>query len=233
MPGEQRLGLRREHRPPRPWGQAAQCGKQRPVLRLQGGRGCWRRSTASSWRKTRISTSLASAERKQSMTKLEAAAQRQIDERPDHTRPPPTKVGKRRRIVALRQAEAAGHRTDRLLVPHAARREHYAFCSIYPLFRRRYDPAVVGPTKGVPMKRFIGVAAGVASLLFSYPGSRRATLPTARPESASRPTSPAPASMATRTPPATGSSSDLDLARSNGEGAYAGLLPFLRFSSRQ
>jgi hypothetical protein len=80
-----------------------------------------------------------------------------------------------------------------------------------------------------PMKRFIGVAAGVASL-FSYPGSRRATV---RPESASRPASPPPASTAARTPPATGSSSDLDLASSNGEGSYAGLLPFLRFSSRQ
>jgi hypothetical protein len=36
---------------------------------------------------------------------------------------------------------------------------------IYPLCRRRYDPAVVGWTNEVPMKRFIVVAAGVASLL--------------------------------------------------------------------
>jgi hypothetical protein len=93
-----------------------------------------------------------------------------------------------------------------------------------------FDPAVVGWAKGVPMKRFIGVAAGVASLLFSYPGSWRAT---ARPESASRPASPPPASTAARTSPATDSSSDLDLARSNGEGSHEGLLPFLRFSSRQ
>src|SRR5512132_939434 len=102
---------------------------------------------------------------------------------------------------------------------------------MYPLFRCRYDPAVVGRTKGMPMKRFIGVAAGAASLLlFSSPSSRRAT---ARPESASRPASPPPASTAARTPPATGSSSDLDLASSNGEGSYEGLLPFLRFPSRQ
>jgi hypothetical protein len=94
---------------------------------------------------------------------------------------------------------------------------NYAFCMIYPLFRRRYDRAVVGRTKAVPMKRFIVLAAGVASLLlFSSPSSRRAT---ARPESASRPASPPPASTAARTPPATGSCSDLDL-RSNGEGSY-------------
>jgi hypothetical protein len=81
------------------------------------------------------------------------------------------------------------------------------------------------------MKRFIGVAAGVASLLpFSSPNSRQAT---ARPESASRPASPPPASTAARTPPATGSASDLDLARSNGEGSYRGLQPLMRFSSRQ
>jgi hypothetical protein len=42
---------------------------------------------------------------------------------------------------------------------------NYAFCMIYPLFRRRYDRAVIGRTKEVPMKRFIVVAAGVASLL--------------------------------------------------------------------
>jgi hypothetical protein len=42
---------------------------------------------------------------------------------------------------------------------------NYAFCMIYPLFRRRYDRPVVGRTKEVPMKRFIVVAAGVASLL--------------------------------------------------------------------
>ena len=107
---------------------------------------------------------------------------------------------------------------------------NYALCMMYPLFRRRYDRAVVGRTKEVPMKRFIVVAAGVASLLFGYPGSRRAT---ARPDSASRPASPPPASTAARTPPATGSSSDLGLVRSNGEGSYGGLLPFMRFSSRQ
>ena len=107
---------------------------------------------------------------------------------------------------------------------------NYAFCLIYPLFRRRYDRAVVGRTKEVPMTRFIVVAAGVASLLlFSSPSSWPAT---ARPESASRPASPPPASTAARTPPATGSSSDLDLASSNGEGSYEGL-PFLRFPSRQ
>ena len=79
------------------------------------------------------------------------------------------------------------------------------------------------------MKRFIGVAAGVASLLlFRSPSSRRAT---ARPESASRPASPPPASTAARTPPATGSSSDLDLVTSNGEGSYGGLLPLC--ASRQ
>jgi hypothetical protein len=82
------------------------------------------------------------------------------------------------------------------------------------------------------MMRFIVVAAGVAGLLlFSSPSSRRAT---ARPESASRPASPPLASTAARTPPATDSSSDLDLVRSNGEGSYGGLLPFMRFfSSRQ
>ena len=78
------------------------------------------------------------------------------------------------------------------------------------------------------MKRFIVVAAGVASLLFSSPGARRAT---ARPESASRPASPPPASTAARTPPATGSASDLDLVRGNGEGSYGGLLLFMRFFS--
>lgn len=41
---------------------------------------------------------------------------------------------------------------------------NYAFCTIFPLFRRRYDRAVVGRTNEVPMKRFIVVAAGVASL---------------------------------------------------------------------
>ena len=97
----------------------------------------------------------------------------------------------------------------------------YAFCSIYPLFRRGYDPAVIGRIKGVPMKRFIGVAAGV-----SPPGSRRAT---ARPESAPRPASPPPASTAARTPPASGSASDLD-PRSNGEGSYGA---FCRFCARQ
>jgi hypothetical protein len=81
------------------------------------------------------------------------------------------------------------------------------------------------------MKGFIVVAAGVASLLlFSSPTSRRAT---ARPESASRPASPLPASTAARTPPATGSFSDLDLVRSNGEGSYRGLLSLMRFSFRQ
>jgi hypothetical protein len=75
------------------------------------------------------------------------------------------------------------------------------------------------------MKRFIVVAAGVAGLLlFSYPGSWWAT---ARPESASPP----PASTAARTPPATGSASDLDLVRGNGEGSYGGLLLFMRFFS--
>src|SRR4029453_12178830 len=49
---------------------------------------------------------------------LEAAAQRQVDERPDHTRPPSAKVSERRRIVALRRAVLAGHGHDRLLTPH-------------------------------------------------------------------------------------------------------------------
>jgi hypothetical protein len=81
------------------------------------------------------------------------------------------------------------------------------------------------------MTRFIVVAAGVASLLlFSSPSSRRAT---ARLESASRLASPLPASTAARTPPATGSCPDLDLVRSNGKGSYGGLLPFMRFASRQ
>jgi hypothetical protein len=42
---------------------------------------------------------------------------------------------------------------------------NYAFCMMYQLFRRRYDRAVVGRTNKVPIKRFIGVAAGVASPL--------------------------------------------------------------------
>ena len=96
----------------------------------------------------------------------------------------------------------------------ARRVRSYAFCLIYPLFRRRYDRAVVGRTKGVPMKRFIVVAAGVASLLlFSSPSPRRAT---ARSESGGRPGSPPPASTAARAAPATGSSCDLDLVSSNG-----------------
>jgi len=65
------------------------------------------------------------------------------------------------------------------------------------------------------MKRFIVVAAGVASLLLFR--SRR---PTARPESASRPASPSPASTPLGHHPATGSSCDLGLVRSNGEGSY-------------
>jgi hypothetical protein len=78
------------------------------------------------------------------------------------------------------------------------------------------------------MKGFIVVAAGVAGLLlFSAPGSRRAT---ARPESAWRPASPPPASTAVRIPPATGSSSDRDLVSSDGEGSYGGRLPLMRFS---
>ena len=80
------------------------------------------------------------------------------------------------------------------------------------------------------MKRFIGVAAGVASLLLvSSPSSRRVT---ARPESGWRPASPPPASTAARTPPATGSCSELDLVSSNVDGSYRGLLPFMRCSSR-
>jgi hypothetical protein len=116
------------------------------------------------------------------------------------------------------------------LKPPARLVRNYAFCLIYPLFRRRYDPAVVSRTNEVPMKRFIGVAVGVAGLLLSFPSSRRAT---ARPESAARPASPPPASTAARTPPATGSSSDLDLINSNGDGSYRGLLPLMRCSSRQ
>jgi hypothetical protein len=49
---------------------------------------------------------------------LEAAAQRQVDERPDHPRPRPTKASKRRRIVALHRAVHAGDGHDRLLAPH-------------------------------------------------------------------------------------------------------------------
>jgi hypothetical protein len=91
------------------------------------------------------------------------------------------------------------------LKPPARLVRNYAFCLIYLLFHRGYDPAVVGRTKAVPMMRFIVVVAGVASLLLSFPSSRRAT---ARPESPARPASPPPASTAARTPPATGSSSD-------------------------
>jgi hypothetical protein len=80
------------------------------------------------------------------------------------------------------------------------------------------------------MKRFVGGAGGVASLLCSCPGARRAT---ARPASASRPASPPPAATAARTPPAPGASFDRDLAGSNGEGSYGGLAPFMRFSSRR
>jgi hypothetical protein len=36
---------------------------------------------------------------------LKAAAHRQVDERPDHTGPPPRKASKRRRILVLRHAE--------------------------------------------------------------------------------------------------------------------------------
>jgi hypothetical protein len=50
---------------------------------------------------------------------------------------------------------------------------NYAFCLIYPLFRRRYDRAVVGRTKEMPMTRFIGVTAGVASLLLLALGRQR------------------------------------------------------------
>jgi hypothetical protein len=75
------------------------------------------------------------------------------------------------------------------------------------------------------MKGFIGGAAGVASLLlFRSLSSRRAT---------ARPALPPPAPTAVRTLPATGSSPDRDLASSNGEGSYGGLLLFMRFSSKQ
>src|SRR6266545_7128196 len=63
------------------------------------GGGCWRRSTASSWRSTRISISLASTDRKQS--RISSA-----DE------------GSRRgRIAVLRRAVPTGHGHDRLLAP--------------------------------------------------------------------------------------------------------------------
>jgi Integrase core domain len=40
--------------------------------------------------------------------RLKSTAQHQVDERPDHTRPPPTKASKRGRILTLRQAVPAG-----------------------------------------------------------------------------------------------------------------------------
>jgi hypothetical protein len=110
-------------------------------------------------------------------------------------------------------------RDERGSSPPARLVRNYAFCVIYLLFRRGYDPVVVSRTKVVPMMRFTVVVAGVAGLLLSFPSSRWAT---ARRESAARPASPPPASTAARTPPATGSSFDLDLVSS---GSYRGLLP--------
>src|SRR6266542_6600533 len=81
-----------------PVGAAGAASSARSVGCSLGG-GCWRRSTASSWRSTRISISLASTDRKQS--RISSA-----DE------------GSRRgRIAVLRRAVPTGHGHDRLLAP--------------------------------------------------------------------------------------------------------------------
>jgi hypothetical protein len=46
------------------------------------------------------------------------------------------------------------------LKPPARLVRNYAFCLIYLLFRRGYDPAVVSRTKVVPKMRFTVVVAG-------------------------------------------------------------------------
>ncbi len=81
----------------------------------QAGHDCWRRSTASSWRNTSISSSLPLPTAQHGQ--LQAVAQRQVDD--DQTTPDlrQRRRAERRRIVALRQAGPAGHRPDRLLAP--------------------------------------------------------------------------------------------------------------------
>jgi hypothetical protein len=111
VPAQQRRWAYQKARPARPWEQPAQRREQRPVGGLQAGpvavggaapgsRARWRLPTDSRARSTR-GCGVAPGRR---MTRPR--------------RPPPTKASKRRRIVALRQAEAAGHRPNRLLAPH-------------------------------------------------------------------------------------------------------------------
>ena len=117
-PAQRRLGPHQKHRPARPWEQPAQRRKQRPVGGLRRGRGCWRRSTASSWRNTRISISLASAEQSRARS---AQGHGALPSR-GTTRPqPPSTKAASDGASALRQAIPAGHRPDRLLAPHGPR----------------------------------------------------------------------------------------------------------------
>jgi hypothetical protein len=121
VPAQQRLWLHQEHRPTCPWEHPAERRKQRTVLWLQAGP--WmlaaqhRKLVAQYQNLDFLGLCRAEAEQDQ----LEAAAQRQVDERPDHTRPPPTKASKRRRIVALHQAVLAGDGHNRLLAPHGSK----------------------------------------------------------------------------------------------------------------
>jgi hypothetical protein len=68
MPAQQRLRRDQEHRPARRGSSRLNAASSGRSLGCRRGRGCWRRSTASSWRNTRISISLACADRQQSRT---------------------------------------------------------------------------------------------------------------------------------------------------------------------
>jgi hypothetical protein len=63
VPAQQRLGPDREAGPPGPWQHAAERREQGASAGSNLGRGTWRRSTASWWRRTRISRSLAASPR--------------------------------------------------------------------------------------------------------------------------------------------------------------------------
>jgi hypothetical protein len=83
-------------------------------------RGCWRCSTASSWRSTRISISLASADRRQA-DQLKGTVQRQVDEQPNYN-PSPRGEGKQARADrSPSPCRAANQRRDRLSGPTTGR----------------------------------------------------------------------------------------------------------------
>ncbi|HYY78076.1 MAG TPA: hypothetical protein VFD04_02670, partial [Actinomycetes bacterium] len=66
------------------------------------------------WRWTYPSTSTGRPPISGQVQQLKSTTQRQVDERPEHTRPPPTRASKRGGIVTLRHAVPADDDHDRL-----------------------------------------------------------------------------------------------------------------------